>query len=48
MGKSVLVITHDDCYFHLADRWVRLESGKLLATEPDTAEESLVVTSTDS
>ena len=33
MGKAVLVITHDDRYFHLADRLVRLESGKLLATE---------------
>jgi len=33
MGKAVLVITHDDRYFHLADRLVRLESGKLLAPE---------------
>ncbi len=33
MGKAVLVITHDDRYFHLADRLVRLESGKLLTTE---------------
>lgn len=38
MGKAVLVITHDDRYFHLADRLVRLESGKLLAPEqPDGA-----------
>nr|WP_275951294.1 cyclic peptide export ABC transporter [Halomonas neptunia] len=39
MGKAVLVITHDDCYFHLADRLVRLESGKLLATEPMDGEQ---------
>ena len=41
MGKAVLVITHDDRYFHLADRLVRLESGKLLAAESETAEEPL-------
>ena len=42
MGKAVLVITHDDRYFHLADRLVRLESGKLLAPEqPDGTEEVL-------
>lgn len=33
MGKAVLVITHDDRYFHLADRLIRLESGKLLPVE---------------
>ena len=41
MGKAVLVITHDDRYFHLADRLVRLESGRLLAAESETAEEPL-------
>ncbi|OAZ94785.1 cyclic peptide export ABC transporter [Halomonas sp. G11] len=39
MGKAVLVITHDDRYFHLADRLVRLESGKLLAVEQSTSAE---------
>jgi putative ATP-binding cassette transporter len=39
MGKAVLVITHDDRYFHLADRLVRLESGKLLAAEPMDGEQ---------
>ena len=29
-GKAVVVISHDDRYFHLADRLLRLESGKLL------------------
>jgi putative ATP-binding cassette transporter len=28
-GKTVLVITHDDRYFHLADRLVKLDYGKL-------------------
>lgn len=32
-GKTVLVITHDDNYFHLADRLIKLESGKLVALE---------------
>ncbi|MET0340862.1 MAG: cyclic peptide export ABC transporter [Polyangiales bacterium] len=27
-GKAVLVITHDDRYFHLADRCLKLESGR--------------------
>ena len=29
MGKAVLVISHDDRYFHLADRLVCMESGRL-------------------
>jgi len=32
-GKTVLVITHDDRYFHLADRIVRLEEGQIVAVE---------------
>ncbi|CAG0956286.1 partial ABC transporter ATP-binding/permease protein YojI, partial [Myxococcaceae bacterium] len=30
-GKTVLVITHDDQYYHLADRCIRFESGRLAA-----------------
>ena len=30
-GKTVLVITHDDSYFDLADRLVKLDYGKLAA-----------------
>ncbi|MUL37182.1 cyclic peptide export ABC transporter [Gloeocapsopsis dulcis] len=30
-GKTVLVITHDDRYFHLADRIVKLDYGKVEA-----------------
>ncbi|TXI39408.1 MAG: cyclic peptide export ABC transporter [Nitrosomonas sp.] len=29
MGKTMLVISHDDRYFHLADRLLRMESGRL-------------------
>jgi putative ATP-binding cassette transporter len=29
-GKAVLVISHDDRYFHLADRLLKLDSGKLV------------------
>jgi putative ATP-binding cassette transporter len=28
-GKGVLVISHDDRYFHVADRYIKLEDGKL-------------------
>jgi putative ATP-binding cassette transporter len=37
-GKTVLVITHDDKYFHLADRLIRLDYGRvaesMLVDEP--------------
>jgi putative ATP-binding cassette transporter len=33
-GKTVLVITHDDRYFHTADRILRLEAGKLVSSPP--------------
>src|SRR5262249_40882734 len=32
-GKAVLVISHDDRYFPVADRILRLEDGKLIADE---------------
>jgi putative ATP-binding cassette transporter len=32
-GKAVVVISHDDRYFHLADRLVRIESGQLVSEE---------------
>jgi putative ATP-binding cassette transporter len=36
LGKTVLVITHDDRYFHAADRLLQLDAGRLipLATAP--------------
>ena len=30
-GKTVFVISHDDSYFHVADRVVKLEDGKIVA-----------------
>ena len=33
----MLVITHDDRYFHLADRLLRLEYGQLLPEETPQA-----------
>jgi putative ATP-binding cassette transporter len=39
-GKAVLVITHDDRYWHIADRAIKLESGSLCQAE--LALESLV------
>lgn len=32
-GKAVLVISHDDRYFHLADRLIRMENGQVVAVE---------------
>jgi putative ATP-binding cassette transporter len=29
-GKTVIVISHDDRYFYLADRIVKLEDGKIV------------------
>ncbi|WP_323118648.1 cyclic peptide export ABC transporter [Burkholderia alba] len=29
-GKTVLVITHDDRYFHLADRFIKLDFGQIV------------------
>ncbi|OXI29837.1 cyclic peptide transporter [Burkholderia sp. AU16741] len=36
-GKTVLVITHDDRYFDLADRLVKLENGRIAAMTANTA-----------
>lgn len=32
-GKTVVAITHDDRYFHLADRVIKLEDGRLMALD---------------
>jgi putative ATP-binding cassette transporter len=42
-GKSVLVITHDDKFFHLADRIIKLDYGRLA---PQTDEDSTLLVST--
>ena len=38
-GKTVLAITHDDRYFHLADRILKLEVGQLVEDRPVVKEE---------
>jgi putative ATP-binding cassette transporter len=35
-GKTVIVITHDDAYFHVADRCLKLEEGKLMELSVST------------
>jgi putative ATP-binding cassette transporter len=40
-GKTVLVITHDDHYFHLADRLLKLDYGKLVQPLPEAEEQLL-------
>jgi putative pyoverdin transport system ATP-binding/permease protein len=37
-GKLVVAITHDDHYFHLADRILKLDSGKLSELAPERLE----------
>lgn len=32
-GKTVIVISHDDRYFHVADRMIKLEYGKRISSE---------------
>lgn len=36
-GKTLLVISHDDRYFHLADRLIRMENGQVTAIETPPA-----------
>ncbi len=33
MGKTVVAVTHDDHYFHVADRVLKMEEGKMFAYE---------------
>lgn len=34
-GKTVIVISHDDRYFKVADRVVKLDSGRIQSSDPD-------------
>jgi putative pyoverdin transport system ATP-binding/permease protein len=40
-GKSVFVITHDDGYFHVADRCLKLSEGKLVEIPVTTQEQKI-------
>jgi putative ATP-binding cassette transporter len=35
--KTVLVITHDDRYFHLAERFIKLDFGQIVEDGPGAA-----------
>jgi putative ATP-binding cassette transporter len=41
-GKTVLVITHDDRYFRIADRLIKLENGKLIHSTDNVPAQVLV------
>jgi putative ATP-binding cassette transporter len=45
-GKTVLVISHDDKYFHVADRVIKLDYGKL-DTQPQLPEQRLETRATE-
>jgi putative ATP-binding cassette transporter len=40
-GKTVLVITHDDRYYHVADRVIKLDCGKVELYRPAAAPETV-------
>jgi len=33
-GKTVIAVTHDDRYFHVADRVLKMEYGRIAPREP--------------
>ena len=43
-GKTVIVISHDDRYYGLADRLIKLESGKIEYDQPVVSSEPLITT----
>ena len=43
-GKTVIVISHDDRYYGLADRLIKLESGKVEYDQPVARPEPLITT----
>lgn len=45
MNKTILVISHDDRYFHLADRLIRMENGRLtdVSGQPAKTESETIV-----
>lgn len=38
-GKSAIVITHDDRYYHVGDRVVKMENGQLIASREEGEKE---------
>jgi putative ATP-binding cassette transporter len=43
-GKTVIVISHDDRYYGLADRLIKLESGKIEYDQPVVRPEPVITT----
>lgn len=35
-GKCIIAITHDDHYFHLADRVIKMDGGRIVAMQQTT------------
>jgi putative ATP-binding cassette transporter len=49
LGKTVLVISHDERYFYLADRCIKLEEGRIIAMDkPEAAGRQAQFKDTDS
>lgn len=43
LGKTVIVITHDEKYFYLADRLIKIESGRIIADTSQLRKEKAAV-----
>jgi len=43
-GKTVIVISHDDAYYDLADRLIKLESGKIEYDQPAASQSAILRT----
>ena len=41
-GKAILAITHDDRYYHCADRLYRMEYGTLTEETTESSTEAIV------
>jgi putative ATP-binding cassette transporter len=41
-GKTVLVVSHDDRYYHIADRLIKLDYGQLVLDEPIWVEKNML------
>ncbi len=46
-GKTVVVISHDDRYYDVADKVIKLEDGRIVSSQPRAVERSKVVESLD-
>jgi putative ATP-binding cassette transporter len=42
-GKAVIVISHDDRYYHIGDRIIKLDSGKIVSDQPTTFSKAIAL-----